>query len=768
MKKILTVFSLLLILKSYAQPYAQSYYKNLFDSKQYDVVPLNSTSPNQVEFSWIVSAHMEALALMYEKTHDVKYANVLIGTMGNVIDRRDDLRDQLPPNIGVSNISDYRGISGAAWSTDYYNTNQGDGKTYAHVAHSANITYPMAKFAAIVKKDSTIQNTMYNSGGRYNGMTFKAIANDLKQKVSETLIYHETQWYTEPNNIIGYYKERNDNPPIDNDGEILPFNMQSAMGRVLVQMYLATDNPDYLIQINQIANFLKANTSFDSNLQSNKWTYWKKTTLREDISHGGLTISFPYECRKYSISNGGALIYTDSDMNAYANTLTKDIYQSPLYINNGVAYPAEHWNLKSGFRMGNADLSTYTCFQWASLSKYDAKIYQLLAEMQTAENYYTPLMPENFPLAVAYLAYYENLIVPVNTEHGWGDGSDWRGVASGNFDEDSANEFVVIRNYDGMIGTMEPYGKKFHSVTSDKYYNGQYNWRGIAAGDFFGDNKSEIVTLSNHTDPVNNGVYILKIENNNIVEHTKSIGWDAQSDWVGAAAGNFITGGKDDFIAVRNLNKEVLVFNFNGTTPQLVHTNALNLPSNSKITAVASGNLDGVGKDEIVLLVDAQDPAYNGIYVYNIDDNGIVTKIAQSTNWGSGSEWRGLAVGNLDGNGADEIIVHRNYDGEYVAYTLSGNILNSTGVERFPILQTQDNIMCSGNFDPSSKNEELVTLRKDGGIVMFSAAKVIRANSTTNNNKQSDPCQNELLEVLFSFLKSASFKREELKEISVR
>ena len=65
-----------------------------------------------------------------------------------------------------------------------------------------------------------------------------------------------------------------------------------------------------------------------------------------------------------------------------------------------------------------------------------------------------------------------------------GRGSDWRGVASSNFDGDDANEFVVIRNYDGMIGTMEPFEKKFHSVTNDKYYNNQYDWKGIAAGDF--------------------------------------------------------------------------------------------------------------------------------------------------------------------------------------------------------------------------------------------------------------------------------------------
>lgn len=757
MKKLFTTLILLFVLKSYAQ----SYYKNLFDSKGYAAVPSNSTNPDQLEFSWIVSAHMEALVMMYEKTHDPKYANALIGSMGNVIDRRDDLRDQLqPPQAGVSNISDYRGVSGAAWSTDHYNTSPGDGKTYAHVVHSANITYPMAKFAAIIKKNSLLQNIMYQSVGRYNNMTFIAIADDLIQKVTETLHYHEGQWFTESGNI-GYYKERNDNPPIDNDGEILPFNMQSAMGRVLVQMYRATDNPDYLTQLTQIANFLKANTSFNTNLGSNSWTYWKVSTLREDISHGGLTVSFPYECRKYNISNGGALIYTDSDMQAYANTLTKDIYKAPLYINNGVNYSLIPWNLKYGIPSG-VDLSTYTCFQWAGLSEYDKKIYQLLAEIQTAEKYYMPLQPENFPLVVAYLAYYENLIVPVNTEHGWGEGSDWRGVASGNFDGDDANEFVVIRNYDGMIGTMEPFEKKFHSVTNDKYYNNQYDWKGIAAGDFFGDNKSEIITLSNHADPANNGVYILKIENNNIVEHTKSIGWNTQSDWIGAAAGNFITGGKDDFIAVKNLNKEVLVFNFNGTTPQLVHTNTLNLPVNSKITAVASGNLDGVGKDEIVLLVDAEDAAYNGIHVYSVDDNGVMTKITQSTGGGLALEWRGLAVGNLDGNGADEIIAHRNVDGEYAVYKLNGNTLASGDVEKFPVLQTKNNIMCFGNFDTSSQNEELVTLRKDGGIVMFSATKVIRGSSNSSKNSN-DPCQNELPNELFSFLKPVTFDEQAVR-----
>lgn len=71
--------------------------------------------------------------------------------------------------------------------------------------------------------------------------------------------------------------------------------------------------------------------------------------------------------------------------------------------------------------------------------------------------------------------------------------------------------------------------------------------------------------------------------------------------------------------------------------------------------------------------------------------------------------------------------------------------------------------MCFGNFDPSSKNEELVTLRKDGGIVMFSAAKVINPNPSSN--KTVDPCQNEIPSELFSFMKSPSFSKQDLKEI---
>jgi len=768
MKKFFTILTLLFVIKFHAQ----SYYKNLFDSMGYDVHLGYSKSGSQTDFSWATSAHMEALVLMYEKTHDDKYANTLIQCMGNVIDRRDDLRNQLqPPQAGVSNIFDYRGISGAAWSTNHYNIIQDSGKTYAHMVHSANITYPMAKFAAIVKKDSTLHNLNSDSypPGRYANKKYLTIANDLIQRVEETLLYHKDQWHTEPplnlnpDDSIGYYKERDsinaNTPPIKHKGIISPFNMQSSMGRVLVQMYRATKDVKYLNQLNQIANFLKLNTLLDANLGANTWKYWKKNgSLSDDISHSGLTIAFPYECWKYGILNNGNLIYKDSDMKAYSNTLTKDISPSPLFINFGVGDHSKPWDVKTVISP-QASVDNYISYRWLCLSDYDRQIYQLVDDLYAAKNYYTNIPIDNLSyyssLTIALLATHEKLIVPTNTDHEWGTGSDWRGVTKGNFYGDSKDEFAVIRNFDGVISIMEPQGRIFYKFPNNKVYGNSYDWRGIAAGDFFGDTKSEMIALSNHANSADNGIYVLKIENNNIVESDKITGWGMGSDWAGVTAGNFINGGKDDFIVARNYNTEVIVYKFNGTIVQPVYSNALNLPANSKIVAVASGNLDNDDKDEIVLLVNSPNTAYNGIHVYDIDDSGIMTKIAERTNWGSDSEWRGLAVGDLDGNGTDEILAHRNFDGEYNVYKLNGNTLNGVGSESFPLLQTKDNVMCFGNFDPASKNDELITLRKDGGIVMFSAVKVVKSPSPPPTNKQLDPCKNELPEVLFSFLSPA-------------
>ncbi|MFS4431465.1 hypothetical protein [Chryseobacterium sp. S90] len=384
--------------------YSQSYYKNLFDSKGYDTSIGYSNNSNQLEFSWGVSANMEALVLMYEKTKEKKYAETLIKCIGNVIDRRDDLRIQVQ---GLSRISDYRKISGAAWSTNHYNVTTDKGDPYSHLVHSANIVYPMAKFAAIIKLNNSILRLISDPGGRYGNQTYSHIADDIIQKVQETLNYHKDQWHSESKNI-GYYKEwGNNNSPISHPGVILPFNMQSAVGRVLIQMYRATFQRSYLTQVYQIANFIKSNTSYNNELESNNWKYWKYNDLAEDVSHAALTISFPYECYKYKLLYNKKSIYSYLEIKRYINTFTNDIATSSLLMNGGVNDHAQYWDLKSNTKVGSLTYDSYICNRWLYLGEYDKKLYSLIVDIQKNKNYNTKLSVDD-SLTLALLAYNEN------------------------------------------------------------------------------------------------------------------------------------------------------------------------------------------------------------------------------------------------------------------------------------------------------------------------------------------------------------------------
>ena len=56
--------------------------------------------------------------------------------------------------------------------------------------------------------------------------------------------------------------------------------------------------------------------------------------------------------------------------------------------------------------------------------------------------------------------------------------------------------------------------------------------------------------------------------------------------------------------------------------------------------------------------------------------------------------------------------------------------------ERFPILQTKDNIMCLGNFNSQFKNDELITLRNDGGLFYFLLQNYPNTNNSTGLQKK--------------------------------
>ena len=266
----------------------------------------------------------------------------------------------------------------------------------------------------------------------------------------------------------------------------------------------------------------------------------------------------------------------------------------------------------------------------------------------------------------------------------------------------------------------------------------EYKWAGVAAGDFYGDSKSEIIALSNCIVEGRNGFYVFNIDGNtiNFDQDKSGLDFSTRSKWAGITTGDFVSGGKDDVIMVRNFDNRLYLYKSNGTNIQYVtdvsldseFLEQLNLNEKPSIVAIASGNMDGdvLNGDELAVLVNGTSNTHTGLYVFSVDGSNSTSPlhlITKKVGWGVGTEFRGLAVGDFNDNGKDEVVMHRNHDGHYRVYELNSNNngLVGAGADLFDIRQTKDNVLCAGNFESKSSNDELIALRNgDGGIIMYS------------------------------------------------
>lgn len=799
MKKIVFLMIAFFQIQSIAQI---KYYQKLFDDS---FTMEHSVNCDQLIIWSDGVEKMEALLLMYDATQDVKYLQIFVQYAKNVIDRRDDLRDSIPPLESLGHpyynqlcgekITNFLNVISPTWSSNYYNTT-GSASPYPNLYRNYLVLYPLIKFYNLIKANVALQSIDVNSTDtvalyNYQYMfppvrNFNYVAEQFLQRVTETINFYNN--HVDSNNVglwstnIGAYKEFNFNFA-SYPNAILPMNMQASIGRTLLEFYKATNDNFYLERVRSIGAYIKLKTSINTVTNSKTWHYWggpdpdvvAGTTvkpLREDVSHSAVTALFPLECYKSGITlvNGNSeLMFKYNDVLQYANTFTKDIYQDVLILKEGVTNSntdplwifdfKENVNLVSNTVITNKSLYTYG--DWIAYSEIDAKIYQMVSDFNTSIHYQSPNMGSSSYLksliVLAYLAKYDQKFVPIAAEHSWGTESNWAGISKGNFDGDidDGDEFVFLRNFDNKImiqnkklneGSLETTIPSLEPNSGAGLFldnvDHDYKWAGVTAGDFYGDGKSEIIALSNCTTAGRNGFYTFNVNNisgsgNTInFEETKSgLGFSVLSNWAGITSGDFIGDiyNKDDFIMVRNQDKKLYIYKSNGSNLQQVTSISLNhislgagkIGTTSNIKAIASGNLDGnsLNGDELAVLVDGSSSNYSGLYIYQINNTGQIGLIVKSVGWGTGSNFKGLAVGDFDYNGKDEVVIHRNFDAHYSVYELDefNTNLVSIGAEFFDTRQTENNILCAGNFEAVCKNDELISLRNtDAGIIMYS------------------------------------------------
>lgn len=839
MKNKLTLF---LVFFTYIS-FSQNHYKELYDDEVFCSNCLKvykDTSPVH-SFYWAGSELMESLLIMYETTEDIKYINIFIKNAKVALSLREDMKD-----FG-KNMHD---LDRKVWSSSYYNDGcinyekktitNGDWHKENHedcqkcfeqpyLVGNANIIYNFVKFYNIVNSSSSL--SIHND-----------YANTLLNKAKETFYFYNNYYkkYTEKGLDCGAYIELYDDELHDELGQVdllfekarLPLNMQASIGRVLIELYKASipgscEKDEFKNKLIELANHFKVYTNTVTDEKSNRdrkqWGHWgyqdplpdahnnsldpetidelrKDNPLRDDISHSGLTVMFPYECFINGIKNfeNNELLFDQQYIDEYAYTLLDDVLggvlqdglNGSLIINDGVHNGSKKPRTVLNYRNPKPDLkatqfdkySQYTYQRWISFSGYqrDNKkfrpeiIFNALNDLNFSKYYFTKDIgikqhfSENLqrPIILAYLNKYQQRLAPIAAEHGWFNGVSWVGVASGNFTTDPGDEFVYVRNHEGRELRIEKFTPQtnMYSLKTVSWSEGddsEYQWTNIGAGNFIEEATSieqidEVIAISNNSNKSDkNGCFLFKVEGNLIKEVSSLTGNDISFNWIGVTGGNFDTNKtKDQIVSASNdgLKLDILEVNQNEDIEKLESWSIGNVKglvdfglnqNNTSIAAIASGDLDKRHDgDELIVLLNSDEidisksEALSGVYVFRISkirDDYDLEFLYKSTGWGSGSDFNGLSVGDYNGDGFDDFIMHRNSDGFYRMYTFykKGEFspFLGLGTEFFPKNQSNNGIIASGDFDVNSKNDEIVVFREDVGIVAYTHTKKVKNNS---------------------------------------
>jgi len=253
---------------------------------------------DQGKFSWFGWTCMNAELMMYQVTGEKVHIDRVLDWgerfMANRSDRR-GLRD------------DYRGRIVKSWVGNDYTF----GLNYAEGSSTGLLCHPMAEAVYWVYADESLR------------AEYGERAAVLLREVIDTMEEFDADFRDGPGVGEGHYYNQYNDVTYGQPQE--PLNLQNAIGRTLVDLYLVTGEEKYRQRAEKLARFMK-------NLMRpvEDHVVWPYSTYRlryesdhvEDFSHAGLNVMFAFECYRAGI------VFNEEDMRRMANTL-KWMYRGP-------------------------------------------------------------------------------------------------------------------------------------------------------------------------------------------------------------------------------------------------------------------------------------------------------------------------------------------------------------------------------------------------------------------------------------------------------